>query len=575
MSRASLGASSRIAPLIWIIGAATAMTWLNAIKPLHMDDTVYYSYATQIAAQPGDPYGGEIVDYWMAPKAGMDVLVPAFLPYWWSLALRVHGDSVFLCKLWLFPFHLMLVGGTWGLARRFARGFEPAIVLMVASSPAILPGLNFMLDVPALALGTLGLHVFTIATDRRSLRTAIVSGLLAGLAINVKWTGFVFPAVIGLYALTHRRIGLGIAAGLTAAALFVGWEMGIRAHYGASHFLLHTDRKHTGLLDRINAAKALVAILGGVAPGVLMLGLTALGRPIFAKVVGVLVAIGLVGIAAGFPTQPVFLTLGSLLLINLGTVATVLLSRRGGRRWRGDSHNLFLVLWLALEFVGFFVLSPYSVVRRVVGIIVAATLLAGRLASRTCRTLDGRRAVGWAVAVGVSLGLFYYGVDLNEARVEKAAAEAAAEDALAHLERGQTAWYAGRWGFRHYAAKAGLTHLAVGRTELKRGDLLVVHDNKIDMEPRVVIHPALVEEIVALKLGDAIPFRTVPPYYSGKEPLQRQTGPRFVVHLYRVLNPFTPLGWIPPEFGPERQAGRSDHPPRRGEVRPTSRGQIS
>jgi hypothetical protein len=536
---------------ILIFTIAVAMTLLNAIKPLHMDDTVYYSYATQIAAQPGDPYGGEITDYWMPPKASMDVLVPAFLPYWWSLAYRVHGDQVFLCKLWLFPFHLMLVWGTWGLARRFARGLEPAIALMVAASPAILPGLNFMLDIPALALGVASIHVFIKGSDRRSMGLVIAAGLIAGLSINVKWTGFVFPGVMAVYALTHRRIGLGIVAGLTAALVFVGWEYAVKLNYGQSHFLLHTDRKKTGLLDRINAGKALVAILGGVAPGVLMLGLIALRRPVFVRVVVGLVVAGLVAIAAGFQTQPFFLTMGVLLLINLGTVATVLLARRGRPRWRGDADDWFLVLWLGLEFVGFFVLSPYSAVRRVVGIVVAATLLAGRLASRTCRPSERRRAVDWIAAAGLALGLFYYGVDLHEARVEKAAAEAAAHDALARLEPGQTAWYAGRWGFRHYAAKAGLTHIAVGRTELKRGDLLVVHENKIDMEPKVTIDPALVEEIEAVRLEDTLPFRTVPPYYSGKEPLQRQVGPRFVVHIYRVINPFTPLGWIPPEFGPK------------------------
>ena len=70
------------------------------------DDTVYQMYAARIAEHPGDPYGGEIVDYWFPPKAGMDVLVPVFLPYLWSRAILVHGDNTFLAKLWLAPFPL-------------------------------------------------------------------------------------------------------------------------------------------------------------------------------------------------------------------------------------------------------------------------------------------------------------------------------------------------------------------------------------------------------------------------------------------------------------------------------------
>ena len=77
------------------------MTGLNAAKPIHMDDAVYHMYAAQIAEHPGDPYGGDVVDYWFPPKRGMDVLAPVFLPYLWSRAIVVHGDVTWLSKLWL------------------------------------------------------------------------------------------------------------------------------------------------------------------------------------------------------------------------------------------------------------------------------------------------------------------------------------------------------------------------------------------------------------------------------------------------------------------------------------------
>ena len=161
-------------------------------------------------------------------------------------------------------------------------------------------------------------------------------------------------------------------------------------------------------------------------------------------------------------------------------------------------------------------------------------------------------------AFGLILGLFYFGIDFHEARVEKTAAETAAKEALALAKPGETVWYAGRWGFRHYAMLAGLKHIAPGRTELKRGDLLVIHDNKIDMEPKILIEPALADEILTLKFDEnsSLPWRTVPPYYSGKEPLQKQVGPRFVVHVYRVTNPFIPLGNYPRGYvAPDKPVG--------------------
>jgi hypothetical protein len=76
------------------------------------------------------------------------------------------------------------------------------------------------------------------------------------------------------------------------------------------------------------------------------------------------------------------------------------------------------------------------------------------------------------------------------------------------------------------------------------------------MEPRINIDPALAQEIDVARYNDRLPLRVVPNFYAGKEPLQRQLGPRMVVHIYRVLKPFTPLGFIPPWLGPkDRQVG--------------------
>jgi hypothetical protein len=149
------------------------------------------------------------------------------------------------------------------------------------------------------------------------------------------------------------------------------------------------------------------------------------------------------------------------------------------------------------------------------------------------------------------LGLAYYGVDLWEVRVEEKSAIDSARFALDHVEPGHTAWFAGRFGFRHHAARAGLTPMAMGRSILQPGDVFVVHDNKIDMEPKISIDPALAEEIQVARYNDKLPLRVVPNFYAGKEPLQRQNGPRMVVHVYRVLKPFTPLGFIPPWIGPK------------------------
>ena len=162
-----------------------------------------------------------------------------------------------------------------------------------------------------------------------------------------------------------------------------------------------------------------------------------------------------------------------------------------------------------------------------------------------------RSAIRWAAIAGSILGIGYFGVDLQEALVAKRAAEDSATEAIRLAGPDRTAWYVGRWGFRHYASRAGLTQVVPGRTELRPGDVLVVQDNTILAEPVVGFALEDVVEIGGLASIDRLPYRTVPSFYSGKEPFQRRIGPRVVVRIYRVLRSFVPMGWIPPEFGPK------------------------
>src|SRR5262249_52368722 len=57
--------------------------------------------------------------------------------------------------------------------------------------------------------------------------------------------------------------------------------------------------------------------------------------------------------------------------------------------WRAGRGTWFLLLWLGLEVAGYFALSPFAATRRVLGVLVVITLLAGRLASRTRRARPG------------------------------------------------------------------------------------------------------------------------------------------------------------------------------------------
>src|SRR5262249_26746418 len=223
--------------MLLVAALAALYTLLNAVNPLHIDDPAYYYSAAQLAEKPLAPYGFDI-HWYDAPQPANTVLAPPLLPYWWSLALRLFGVNLFLWKMWLFPFAWLFVWSLDALFHRFARGLEAPLTLMTVLSPTFLPSLNLMLDVPALALSLTALVVFFRAVDRSSLAQAAAAGLIAGLAMQTKYTAFLTPAVIFLYVVLRgdlREFALWALAAGIAAALFVAWEAYVAYHYNVSH----------------------------------------------------------------------------------------------------------------------------------------------------------------------------------------------------------------------------------------------------------------------------------------------------------------------------------------------------
>ena len=269
--------------------------------------------------------------------------------------------------------------------------------------------------------------------------------------MQTKYTAFLVPAVMVLYSLIEtilrprprpslcQTLTPGPLASVVATLVFVAWESFVASRYGVSHFLYHFRDNQIRLIDKIAFALPLPVLLGGVAPAVFLLALCVLKPK--GKIVGVaggysLLTYLLIGLCpsqwvAELPLREalrfrilersMFFVLGLGLFVALGFVAARLLRLpHGGLTNRPllARHRLdwFLVSWLLLEVAGYFALSPFLGVRRVMGIVVVATLLAGRLASRTCRT-PGQRRLVTAIAIGnVTLALFFYAVDLRKAQ---------------------------------------------------------------------------------------------------------------------------------------------------------------
>ena len=544
-------------------GVAIVITLLNAVKPMYIDDTAYYYYADHVSRDPLRPYGFEI--FWgQAPVPAMDVLAPPVMPYWWALGIALFGQNPLAWKLWLFPVCLVLTTSLWAIFRRFARGLETPLVWMTALSPALLPGLNLMLDVPAMALGSASLALFFRAVDRRSTASAALAGVVAGLAAQTKYTGLTAPAVMLLYALWSRRIGLGLVASVAAAAVFGGIEGLIALAHGQSHLLNNLRRQAEGSKSKWDLLSSLPMLLGAVVPSVTMLGMAGLRLPrwwilaVGASVLAFLCVIGLVPRMNRAYTPQVWFWRGHGLLA-LGVTAVVawrLVRRPGDEAEAVGQHTpgpieLFLGSWVVLEIVGYFALTTFPATRRIPGIIIAMTALNGALASRACLGPARAAVLPGVLAAAVGLGGLFYAIDLAEAVTQEQAVERA-EARLGDRNGRAPAWFAGHWGFQFHAERAGMKPVIPGRSDLAAGDWLVIPDGGIDQQA-IKLEPDQVELVQTIDLGRRFPLRTVAGYFSDRA-LWGDPKPWLTVAVYRAVRDFVPAA---PPRGPKPGAAPS------------------
>ena len=549
----------------WLTGPfalAAVVTLANAAKPPVVDDTAYLAFARQIAAQPLDPYGFEL--YWYTrPEPAMGVLCPPVVPYWLGLGVALVGESPPLLKVWLFPFVWLLAWSLKELLRRFGRGTEPAALPLLVLSPAVLPTVNLMLDVPAAGLGLAALVLFARACDRGNWRLAATSGVVAGLAMQTKYTALLVPAVIGWYGLTHRRVGLAVLAGAVAAAVFAGWEVLIAARYGASHFLHHLAEQRSGggivesVRDKWGLLPGLVGHLGLLAVGVGLYAGRAVGFPrwLLAGTAGLwVVGVALLSLFGGTqvlfpwadprkdsPLAPLlWRSTGLAVLVTAAGCAAVLLVRR----WRPlvprpSRDSWFVVGWVVLELAGYFALTPFPAARRVIGPTVALGVLAARVVSRVGRARPDRRPPGWVVPFGVAAGVLTAALDTWDAYPEKVLAERAAA-VVRDRPAGSRVWYAGHWGFQFYCERAGMRPAYPG-AELAAGDYLVVPlypsatgFYRPDSVNARVEPPEDAERVAEFEWEDGLAATTIPSFYGGPNPVVGRDYPRLQVGVYRL-----------------------------------------
>jgi hypothetical protein len=259
---------------------ATGIALFALMKPVHIDDTVVLHVAANILRDPLRPFAGEF--FWLEEPQPLAKVTtnPPLVSYWLAPWIALAGYREWVLHLSFAPFVALLAWGMHRLATRWL-GAQWAwwAVGWLMLSPAVLPGMNLMRDVPALALLVGGLACWVEGLERRRAQWLIAGALLVGLAGLAKYTALIGLPLVALYTLQRRAYG---ALGWLTLALvpIAGWSALNLWTDGEVHLVyLWQERRGSAPLG----AKVLPGVVGLGASTLLWLGVAwrfrdALGR---------------------------------------------------------------------------------------------------------------------------------------------------------------------------------------------------------------------------------------------------------------------------------------------------------
>ena len=106
--------------------------------------------------------------------------------------------------------------------------------------------------------------------------------------------------------------------------------------------------------------------------------------------------------------------------------------------------------------MSYFLISPFAAVRRLIGIMLAATLVLGRSAAIAPAPRRRTRNLLWCLAAfNAAAGVAIFGVDWQDAELARTAAVEAAT-LIRDQDPNAVIWSVGGWGFQYNAEQLGM-----------------------------------------------------------------------------------------------------------------------
>jgi 4-amino-4-deoxy-L-arabinose transferase-like glycosyltransferase len=451
------------APLIILI-LVGSFFFLN--KPFHIDDTVVLHVSAMILRDPLRPFDGEF--FWLSqPDPLFKVTTnPPLVSYWLTPFILLAGYHEWVLHAAMVPFLLLMGWGMYRLSLRFA-GKEQANWAMwgLMLSPAVIPSMNVMRDVPMVGLLIAGVALWIDGIENKRWKMCALGALLGGMGVLAKYSGLLFLPLAGVYLLLRRewRMLPVLAIALIPLAL---WSLHNLLVYDKIHVLYLFEERRGGLDWQDKLYGGLIGIGACLPMGLFCLIDNAKRRWSFLLMATVFACVFMFFMfrfyeGEIYPQSMFWLIVGSTLILYCGfRISDFRLFSSSSRQ-----DSFFLLFWFLLAFAYSVWGVPFQAVRHLI-------LTLPPLLWLLVPAFQNRRLLQAGLMVQAILMVGVFAADYEYADVYRRYV-----DGTKNSFAGLNNWYAGHWGWMFYAEQVGWRQILPSGAGLRERDVITIPKN--------------------------------------------------------------------------------------------------
>jgi len=469
-----------------------------------MDDPLFLWSAQQISRHPLDPYGFDLVWYFIRINMWAVTKNPPLASYYSALIASFAGWSERAMHLAFLVPAVALVLGTYQLARCFTKHPLIAAAATLVAPAVMISATSVMCDTMMLAFWVWAAALWIKGLDLPKPLYLFSSGILLAACALTKYFGASLLPLLLVYSLVRRRrLENRLWYLLIPVAALIEYQLWTIDLYGqgllsdAVSYASNEGKDWGGIVGQTLLG---MSFLGGCSlPALFFFPLLwsrkqMLAAAVAAGAAGVFVSLGWIGIHSDFVPAHlgrVSIQMGFFVLCGMGVFALAIADV-----WRlRDADSIFLALWVGGTFVFATFLNWTVNARSILPLVPAVGIL-------IARRLESVRLSRARVAVPLALcGLLSLWATWGDADFANSQREVVRLIKEKTANQPGTLWFAGHWGFQYYMQQAGAQPYDQKNNLSKPGEILVMPDNNSNL---FEVSPDLVSEVIELPMKHGV-----------------------------------------------------------------------